>query len=218
MHIEIQTVPLSVVAGLLSEVTQPHVTPGRADGYHVSGLVDAVHKVITGAGKYDKYEDGPESLNIMAMGDLWEAAVRPYIRQRARQWGMEVAFSRQLTLGRVTGNMDAWLTGPDALSGPSSIVVDAKLRFAHPDSPKSDPENNVTWHRQFKAYCYMVGAHDVWVPSLWLPRGKPGAEVRDIYIQYTQGELEANWNLLTNVMSTASPEQHPQPEGGQAQQ
>ena len=210
MHIEVQTIPLSVVTGLLSTVTQPMPTPVRAEGYHVTGLVDEVHKAITGSGKYDQYEsDTQESLNIMAMGDLWEAAVRPYIRERARQWGQEAAFSKQVTLGGITGNLDAFLEPKVTLAYGQGMVVDAKvvdakLRFAHPDSPNSDPENNTTWHRQFKAYCYMVGAHDVWVPSLWLPRGKPGVEVRDIFIQYTQEELEANWRLLTNVMSTAT--------------
>ena len=170
------------------EILDP--SPPRAEGYHVTDLIRAGEQVIKGKNP-DETEEYPEGL--AAMGKLWEYSIRSYIHQRAK--GMQAHFDPQRVVEKdgIHGSLDGMLLFPPGTRKPS--VVEIKCRFA----PPSSPLDNHRWMAQCKAYCYMVGMNEVWMPILYLPHSPPRAIFHTYSILFSVQEIEENWAMLLNT-------------------
>ena len=84
-----------------------------------------------------------------------------------------------------------------AYSGPNPVaVIETKLRFS---SPFLDIRDNRRYMLQDKAYCYLLGCSEAWMPILHVQSRPPSAEYKWYRISFTQMELEENWRMLMNM-------------------
>lgn len=158
---------------------------------HVSDLINKAAKVV-GLPSYSDAEPTAAQRNIMALGRLWEAMVRPMIQDLAIKEGLEFEAQRTCEVDRVVGSLDGVLRGTEGLHA----VVETKSRWAE----SGDPTENWRWMAQVKAYCFMVVCTRVWMPVLYLPRrGPPNAEFVLHKLEFAPHELAENWQMLMGV-------------------
>lgn len=182
-----ESIPLSTVADLLDpplprDETLPHVT----------GLLRLGQQILRG--KNGDSTPSTHDRDLMAMGRIWEAVVRPDIHRRAAELGMQFQPQVILRADNIIGSLDG-LIEIVSPSGPISLaVVECKLRFARIDDPRGS-----NWMDQVRAYCHMAGVVTAWMPVLYLPRGEPGAEYRLHKLNFTQQEIGETWEMLRNL-------------------
>jgi len=181
-------IPLSLVADLVDP-------PAYRDEskVHVSTLV---HKaaLLTGHGRDSPIT--PEVEDIMALGRIWEQAVRPHVREAALEEGLWAEFQGVKEKDEVVGSLDGILYDAEKGKILPRAVVEIKSRWSSP----GDPRDNWRWMVQSKAYCLMAGVKELWMPVLYLPmRGPPKAEYVLHKLEFLEHELEENWMMLMNV-------------------
>ena len=141
----------------------------------------------------DKRNDIDERVEgIMALGRIWEWIVRPDIKKRVEEVGL-------IFVPPHTRECDGVIGSPDgaAYDGPVPVaVVETKLRFS---APFVDVRDQRRYMLQDKAYCYLTGCKEVWMPILHVQSGPPSAEYRWYRIGFSEVELEENWRLLMNM-------------------
>ena len=158
---------------------------------HVSSLVN---EAVKGTGQGRSYDSEPtqEGWNIMALGRIAEAVLRPIIIQEAdkRGWRFQAQVEREVD--GIIGSLDGGLPSPAGVDA----VVECKSRHSSP----GDPTENWRYMAQVQAYLYMSVCTVVWMPILYLPRrGAPNAELRLHIIEFEPRELVENWMMLRNL-------------------
>ena len=158
---------------------------------HVSSLVNEAVR-ITGNGR--SYDDEPtrEGWNIMALGRIVEAVVRPMVRREAEKLGWQFEPQIVKEIDGIVGSLDGLLSSPRDIEA----VVEVKSRHSSP----SDPTQNWRYMAQVQAYCMLSLTTTAWMPILYLPRrGAPNVELHLHIIQFEPWELIENWQMLRNI-------------------
>lgn len=164
--------------------------PRDADHWHVTDLINEAAKVINP--KYHYPDDHTEN-GIMALGRIWECAIRPYVEDKAVSEGYK--FSRQVIVSRddVIGTTDGILE-PKSHKGKRK-VVEIKSRHSSP----ADPTHHWRWMAQVKAYCAITGCTEAWMPVLYLPKSPPDAVLLLHRLKFTDKEIDDWWTILLSV-------------------
>ena len=161
---------------------------------HVSDLINEVARLSGYRKYYYGNEPSPQGWNIMAMGRLWEAMVRPAVQARATEQG--VFFRSQLIkeVDGIVGSLDGGLTTLDLTRW--LAVIEIKTRW----TSTGDPCEHWRWMVQGMAYCWMLQVRKLWMPVLYFPRGGgPNVEFWLHEIEFEPMELVENWQLLLNA-------------------
>jgi hypothetical protein len=155
---------------------------------HVSSLVNRAAKLV-GLPSYSDEEPTRAQRNIMALGRLWEAMVRPAVESLAGGEGLEFQAQGVWEVDDVIGSLDGILVE----SGLTYAVVEIKTRWSN----AGDPRDNWRWMAQVKGYCFMAMCRRAWMPVLYLPRrGPPDAEFQLHKLEFQPHELAENWQML----------------------
>ena len=166
--------------------------PGYRDEsvVHVSDLVSRAATLV-GLPSYSS-ETTEAQRNIMALGRLWEAMVRPTVKELAELEGLQFIPTVPRVMNDVVGSLDGILVeegAPDV----ACAVVETKSRW----TSSGDPTSNWRWMAQVKAYCFMSMCTRAWMPVLYLPRkGPPNAEFVLHRLEFLPHELAENWQML----------------------
>ena len=166
--------------------------PGHRDEsvVHVSDLVSRAAKIV-GLPTYSS-ETTEAQRNIMALGRLWEAMLRPTGKELAEFEGLQFFPTVSRTLNDVVGSLDGILV-EEGTPDTAYAVVETKSRWAN----SGDPTTNWRWMAQVKAYCFMAMCTRAWMPVLYLPRkGPPNAEFALHKLEFLPHELAENWQML----------------------
>lgn len=180
--------PLAVVADSLDP---PQI---RKPGWHVTNLI--YEGLAISQGKRAQSFNAADDSGLMAFGNIWEAAARPWLEEYASYLGYDVVFPAQdnpleAELDGVLGNMDACIYDGRRLVA----IVDMK------STTSNQPiTNKHQYLHQFKAYCYIEKVLEFWVLTLYVPhKGKPEARFYVDVLEFEQEELDATWKLITDT-------------------
>ena len=118
--------------------------------------------------------------------------MRPDVKRRLEEVGLIYVPPHTRECEGVIGSLDG-----AAYDGPVPVaVIETKLRFS---SPFLDIRDYRRYMLQDKAYCYLLGCSEAWMPILHVQSRPPSAEYKWYRISFTQVELEENWNMLLNM-------------------
>lgn len=179
--------PLAVVADAFDPPQD------RKPGHHVTNLISEGLAISQGKRAEPYTED---SSGLMAMGRIWEAAAREWLREYVSYLGYTVQFPTrdeplETECDGVLGNMDAMVISP---TGPVAIV---DMKFTTGNPVFTDKYQNM---HQFKAYCYSEQVKDFWVLILSIPhKGRPEARFYVDQYSFAQEELDTTWKLITDA-------------------
>lgn len=192
---------------------------GRKGGIHVSGLVKAALKAITGT--EPKAIDGEQPNVRMMMGFLWERALEYAFKE---YMGAE----RKGIKKQVSAELDGVVGTPDGLDVKDGVLEEYKCTWRSIKKWHEDPEANFQyWFMQVKAYLHMLGLTKVRFFIFWVngdysfsckvctfekpcerhPTGR-GPQVTTEEFEFTPEELEDNWAMLLAHRPTAKEEVH----------
>ena len=158
---------------------------------HVSDLVSRAAKLV-GLPSYSS-EPTEAQRNIMALGRLWEAMVRPTVKELAESEGLQFCPKEPRVMNGVVGSLDGILIKKGEPASRTYAVVETKSRW----TDSGDPRDNFRWMAQVKAYCWMSMCTRAWMPVLYLPRrGPPNAEFVLHKLEFLPHELAENWQML----------------------
>jgi len=159
--------------------------------HHVSHLVNEAVRIIGNGKAYDG-EPTQWGWNIMALGRIAEAVVRPIVQREADKRGWRFTPQVVSEVDGIVGSLDGLLVSDAGVEA----VVEVKSRHSSP----SDPRDNWRYMAQVQAYCRMAFTQVAWMPILYLPRrGPPNAELHLHVIQFEVQELVENWEMLRNI-------------------
>jgi len=167
--------------------------PGYRDEsvVHVSDLVSRAATLV-GLPSYSS-ETTEAQRNIMALGRLWEAMVRPTVKELAESEGLQFCPKEPRVMNGVVGSLDGTLIKKGEPASRTYAVVETKSRW----TDSGDPRDNFRWMAQVKAYCWMSMCTRAWMPVLYLPRrGPPNAEFVLHKLEFLPHELAENWQML----------------------
>ena len=201
--------PLDFVASSLAIRLGAQTEP-RAPGWHMTSLIRASEELAKAndINPWDYWEAGQEEeeegafeakfdenvRGMMAMGKLWEEAVRPAFRQWCGQrFGLFTQGPSQREMEGIHANCDGLVTAPG--TGDVVAVMECKFRFTHETNPLKQDH----WMRQVKGYCRMWGTDSVWFVVGNVRQRPPSAGSRVYMLTFSRQEIEENWALLTNT-------------------
>lgn len=123
-----------------------------------------------------------------AVGFLWEDLLSLVLHER---YACRIG---EIELDGIVGSPDG-LSDNDPLRIEQVVNEEYKATWKSANSP---PEDNWYWMCQFKSYCKMLGVHVTVLRVLYINgdyRGS-GPMYRVFRIQFTDEELDENWNLI----------------------
>ena len=178
---------------------------GRKSGLHLSSLVKAAVQAVTGK-ELKSIEGEQEGVRAM-MGFLWERA-------------LEYAFTEYMQAERksvkkqVKVELDSVLGSPDGVHTKDGVLEEYKCTWRSLRRWNEDPEENfLYWFMQVKGYLYMLGLKRVrffifWVNGDYTYKPGRGPQVTTQEFEFTEEELQDNWDLLMAHRSTTEEEKH----------
>ena len=186
---------------------QLNIAGPRAEGYHITSLLDASKLIASGkevnpddfyyllpkpgGGVEDEWDE--MTLGMMNMGRIWEEASRAAFKARVERLGFHVDLPTQSEKDGVVVNVDGtiWTHNPMTLVA----IQESKFRFARPH----DPRDNAKWMGQTKGYCKVFGCLSVWMPICFIQTRPPLVESHIYMVNFTQREVDENWQMITKT-------------------
>lgn len=178
---------------------------GRRSGLHVSGLVKAAVKSITG--EAPKAIEGEQDGVRATMGFLWERALEYAFKE---YMGAE----RKGIKKQVHAELEGVLGTPDGVHLKDGVLEEYKCTWRSLRRWNEDPEANfLYWFMQVKGYLHMLGLTKVrffifWVNGDYTYKPGRGPQVTTQEFEFSTEELEDNWALLMAHAPKAEEEVH----------
>lgn len=180
----------------------------RPSGLHVSGLVRAAFKNLFATEK--KAIEGEQEFVRSMAGFLWERAMEyaftEYMQAERKPKLYQSLVEKALPDGRiVTGT-------PDGVR--DDCIEEYKATWRSMRKWSEDPEREFwMWMAQVKAYCYMTGLKKArffifWVNGDYSYKTGRGPQVTTCEMEFTDDELQENWDMLIAHAGSAKEEKH----------
>ena len=163
----------------------------RAPGFHLSDVLQDLYIRLNKPKPRDPKETGPETL--WTLGLAWETIIA---------WAWSQVFPLQpdriIHLGEF--ELDGIIMTPDRLDIVDNCVIETKCTFK--SAAKWPISEQWLWRVQGMAYCHALGMtmcryYVLHVKDILGMYGGPPIPPKVWEVEWTQGELERNWNMVT---------------------
>lgn len=191
-------IPLETIqGGVGDDLLNP---PPRSDGWHLSEIIrDLMNRTVFKNKRQDfaklRPEDQKQAVLRWEVGFIWEVIVENVYRQRmqARRSAHGVVRQSEMTVEGVHMTPDGWRVEDD---------VEEEYKATWKSSVKLDAfeEEFFEWLVQNRAYCRALRTNRSEFFILFVNgdyRGS-GPQSKKVEVEYTQRELDENWQMILN--------------------
>ena len=141
----------------------------------------------------------------MLFGNVWEYVSSKWVGQVAWQAigdgiGQKLVYQyapEPVERDGIVGSVDGLIYQVEDESTPVPVVlVEQKLRYT---TKQEDPRDNPRYYHQVRAYCYMTGCREVWMPVMYLGTRPPDVKAVMYRFQVSDQECNETWTMLMNL-------------------